>query len=388
MIKQANVTLSTHYNWRVDDHDQRQTHGHRVDKNALHIVLGGATTELKSKFQGSLGRNIVRTRLLYYFIDDLNEACVDLKDVWPDLQKKYNHYLKGRKKSQTSHSAKGEFMKTVVVKVVRILQKYCADCVELALMISTGLEEAYRGCDQDHIFDNVRRSLNDDERTKIRNVSAMMSFTLLKILRELIYSAITCFLCHDRRANKDCANIEHPNIADKCEKKYPEVKEVVPLSKVISGGDEVDEMTDGSAITATIEEMIKKGTDKYTYEEAKRTYEASSGGMKFQDNSIWTKPDYENAPQSKRTKLLKKTFDDTLKRKAGCCAYCKFDFRNLPVKAFQGGDLHHINELLKRYDPANMLTCSIQNVLLCKACHSSITHDVDSLNEFMVMIGK
>jgi len=36
---------------------QRQTHRHRVDKNALHMVLGGATTELKSKFQGSLGRN-------------------------------------------------------------------------------------------------------------------------------------------------------------------------------------------------------------------------------------------------------------------------------------------------------------------------------------------
>lgn len=30
--------------------------GRRVDKNALHLVLGGASTELKSKFQGSLGR--------------------------------------------------------------------------------------------------------------------------------------------------------------------------------------------------------------------------------------------------------------------------------------------------------------------------------------------
>ena len=29
--------------------------GRRVDKNALHLVLGGASTELKSKFQGSLG---------------------------------------------------------------------------------------------------------------------------------------------------------------------------------------------------------------------------------------------------------------------------------------------------------------------------------------------
>jgi len=335
-------------------------------------------------------------RLLYYFIDDLNEAYVDLKEIWPDLQKKYNHYLKGRKKSHTSHSAKGEFMKTVVVKVVRILQKYCADCdMELALMISTGLEEAYRGCDQDHIFDNVCRSLNDDECTKIRNVSAMMSFTLLKILRELIYSAITCFLCHDRRANKDCANIKHPNTADKCEKEYPEIEEIVPLSKVISGGEgELDEMTDGSAITATIEEMIKKGTDEYTYEQAKKTYEASSGGMKLEDNSIWTEPDYESAPRTERTKLLKKTFDDTLKRKAGKCACCGLPIRNLPVKYFQGFDLHHINELLKRYEPANMLGFSIQTkvrefretVLLCKACHSSITHDVVSLNEFMAML--
>ena len=31
--------------------------GRRVDKNALHLVLGGASTELKNKFQGSLGRS-------------------------------------------------------------------------------------------------------------------------------------------------------------------------------------------------------------------------------------------------------------------------------------------------------------------------------------------
>jgi hypothetical protein len=30
--------------------------GRRVDKNALHLVLGGAKTELANKFQGSLGR--------------------------------------------------------------------------------------------------------------------------------------------------------------------------------------------------------------------------------------------------------------------------------------------------------------------------------------------
>jgi len=37
--------------------DKNLDDGRRVDKNALHMVLGGATTELKSKFQGSLGRN-------------------------------------------------------------------------------------------------------------------------------------------------------------------------------------------------------------------------------------------------------------------------------------------------------------------------------------------
>ena len=38
------------WNWSKDDLDS----GRRVDKNYLHMVMGGATTELKSKFQGSL----------------------------------------------------------------------------------------------------------------------------------------------------------------------------------------------------------------------------------------------------------------------------------------------------------------------------------------------
>lgn len=37
--------------------DSNLDDGRRVDKKALHLVLGGASTELKSKFQGSLGRS-------------------------------------------------------------------------------------------------------------------------------------------------------------------------------------------------------------------------------------------------------------------------------------------------------------------------------------------
>ena len=36
--------------------DKNLDDGRRVDKNALHLVLGGASTELKSKFQGGVGR--------------------------------------------------------------------------------------------------------------------------------------------------------------------------------------------------------------------------------------------------------------------------------------------------------------------------------------------
>jgi hypothetical protein len=42
------------WNW---NRDSNLDDGRRVDKNALHLVLGGASTELKSKFQGSLGRS-------------------------------------------------------------------------------------------------------------------------------------------------------------------------------------------------------------------------------------------------------------------------------------------------------------------------------------------
>lgn len=37
--------------------DKNLDDGRRVDKDALHMVLGGASTELRSKFQGSLGRS-------------------------------------------------------------------------------------------------------------------------------------------------------------------------------------------------------------------------------------------------------------------------------------------------------------------------------------------
>jgi hypothetical protein len=40
------------FNW---SRDKNLEDGRRVDKNALHQVMGGAKTELKSKFQGSLG---------------------------------------------------------------------------------------------------------------------------------------------------------------------------------------------------------------------------------------------------------------------------------------------------------------------------------------------
>ena len=278
--------------------------------------------------------------------DEARKCGVNLQDIWPDLEGKFNHYVKNRNNSNTGRndsSSKGEFMKTAVIKSSRILQKHCADCdIELAKFISTGLEEAFRGCDNDHTFDNVRRALNDDEQTKRQNVSAMARFSLLKILRELIYTAITCFLCHDRRANKDCANIKHPNTADKCEKEYPEVEEIVPLCRVINGGDEVDAMTDGSGVYSAIENMIKSNPRTISIEDAKRTYEASSGGMNLGCNSIWTEPDWEQRPEE-RTNYLKLTLGDTWKRKAGKCACCGLSIRNLPVKYFQGFDLHHIN---------------------------------------------
>ena len=41
-------------------------HGRRVDKNALHMVLAErTTTELKSKFQGSLGR-VTKCDTIYF----------------------------------------------------------------------------------------------------------------------------------------------------------------------------------------------------------------------------------------------------------------------------------------------------------------------------------
>lgn len=47
-------TGSKEWTW---NRDKNLDDGRRVDKDALHMVLGGASTELKSKFQGSLGRS-------------------------------------------------------------------------------------------------------------------------------------------------------------------------------------------------------------------------------------------------------------------------------------------------------------------------------------------
>eukprot|EP00956_Cyclotella_meneghiniana_P026259 scaffold56243_cov77-Cyclotella_meneghiniana.AAC.5 len=51
--KEAKESASKEWTW---NRDKNLDDGRRVDKNALHMVLGGAKTELASKFQGSLGR--------------------------------------------------------------------------------------------------------------------------------------------------------------------------------------------------------------------------------------------------------------------------------------------------------------------------------------------
>jgi len=77
-------------------------------------------------------------------VSEATKVGVDLKDIWPDLREKYNHHL-----SHSSRS-KGEFMKSAVHKIIRVLQKYCAGCgMDLSEMLSTGLKEAFRGCDQE-----------------------------------------------------------------------------------------------------------------------------------------------------------------------------------------------------------------------------------------------
>ena len=139
------------------------------------------------------------------------------------------------------------------------------------------------------------------------------------------------------------------------------------------------------------DDLIKAGTGNIKLDKLEVEYETASGGMSIYDNSFWTKPDFVNASQKWRTLYLKKTLDNTFKRKAGCCARCKLDFRRLPVKKFQGGDLHHINELLKRYDPSAMRGYNVQNkadefsetVLLCKPCHQEITYDAAAMSDFM-----
>jgi len=226
-------------------------------------------------------------------VAEATKVGVDLKDIWPDLREKYDHHI------NHSSRSKGEFMKSAVHKIIRVLQKYCAGCgMDLAEMLSTGLKEAFRGCDQDHMFDNVCRVLGDDERTKKKNVSHMNGFSLEKLLRELIFSAITCFLCHDRRAGST-STVQHPNLDNECRKVYPKMTNVVSLSKIISGGAEggLDAITNGSGVLALIDNLIKAGTGKVKLETLEVEYETASGGMSIYDNSFWTKPDFVNASQ-------------------------------------------------------------------------------------------
>ena len=51
-LKQQQQGQKTDWKW---SREKNLDDGRRVDKNALHQVLGGASTELKSKFQGGLG---------------------------------------------------------------------------------------------------------------------------------------------------------------------------------------------------------------------------------------------------------------------------------------------------------------------------------------------
>ena len=46
----------------------------------------------------------------------------------------------------------GSYIRQYVI--IRVLQKYCGCGMDLAAMLSTGLKEAFRGCDQEsaHLF--------------------------------------------------------------------------------------------------------------------------------------------------------------------------------------------------------------------------------------------
>ena len=156
----------------ADYEEELAARGIVVDKNKEHIPMSELLKQdkvvefIKKIYSWLCMTDNERADVTLKDIQDEAMKCgVNLQDIWPDLEGKYNHYVKNRNKSNTGRndsSSKGEFMKTAVIKSSRILQKHCADCdVELAKFISTGLEEAFRGCDNDHKFDNVRRALND-----------------------------------------------------------------------------------------------------------------------------------------------------------------------------------------------------------------------------------
>jgi len=76
-------------------------------------------------------------------VAEATKVGVDLKDIWPDLKEKYDHHI------NHSSRSKGEFMKSAVHKIIRVLQKYCAGCgMDLAEMLSTGLKEAFQFRDE------------------------------------------------------------------------------------------------------------------------------------------------------------------------------------------------------------------------------------------------
>jgi len=255
--------------------------------------------------------------------------------------------------------------------------------------VPLGPSGPHHGYDNDHVCDDENRELSEDERTKSRNVSDILGYSIRRIVQELSFTMLVHGITHNRRAGSENKYLKNPNTSGVVQN-YGNADDARSMKQVIESN--VGQSIINSGIAVRDENVANRSSMSFA-QVARKDF----GGYDYRDLSYASKSDFDSSNDSHfKNKTVKVGVKYALMREADWCAGgCGTSFRNMPVENLTGGDLHHINDFTKVEDPSNAGNLwSIENacveyekcILLCKGCHRLITHNKEAREKFMVML--
>ena len=262
------------------------------------------------------------------------------------------------------------FLKRMLLYTLRIEQFNCGKCGKL-------IEERLFGGPEfqsNHIRDDYAQ--NDEEKIKYKDANINLFLgDLCDALYEICKTSLECAGCHDKHGF-----LPYAQMPDRNKRTYN-----FPIRPIVA----VQQSVEGRQVLNCIE-GLKTNVASRSFADISRTLSEqtlihSNDAFGFNE-STWN-----NANASTRIQMLSRAYFSAEKRMAGGCMLCGEIHCNLTVRDQRGGDLHHVEESEKNWDPstgvnkpvAEALQENRKTCLLCKKCHVLVHHRVRSNEAFM-----